>query len=72
MARSAKVLVADLLVLAVAAETQNIKTTDGAATDLPTLPPTLQRRDPDIRRPPDADSSILGFGSMLGGSSIPT
>jgi hypothetical protein len=37
MARSAKVLVAALLVLAVAAEAQNIKTMDDAAADLPAL-----------------------------------
>jgi hypothetical protein len=37
MARSAKLLVAALLVLAVVAEAQNIKTTDDAAADLLTL-----------------------------------
>jgi hypothetical protein len=37
MARSAKVLVVALLVLAVAAEAQNIKTMDDATADLPAL-----------------------------------
>jgi hypothetical protein len=71
MARSAKVLVTALLVLAMVAEVQNIKTTGDSAADLPTLRPTRERCDPDVRRPLDTDDSIPGFDSMLGGSSIP-
>jgi hypothetical protein len=57
--------------LAVAAEVQNIKMTDDSATYLLTLRPTRERHDPGVRQPLDANGSILGFGSMLGGSSIP-
>jgi hypothetical protein len=71
MTRSAKVLVTALLILAVAAEVQNIKMTDDSAAYLPTLRPTREWHDPGIQQPLDANGSILGFGSMLGGSSIP-
>jgi hypothetical protein len=71
MARSVKVLVMALLILAMATEVQNIKTMDDIVVDLPALRPTRQRRDPGVRRPPNTGRSIPGFGNMLSGSSIP-
>jgi hypothetical protein len=66
MARSAKVLVATLLVLAVAAEARNIKAADDAVVQPQTFPP-FDRLGGGL---PGAGGSIPGF-SMPGGSTIP-
>ncbi|XP_062190838.1 MFS18 protein-like [Phragmites australis] len=75
MAKSAaKMVVAALLVLAVAAataEARNIKTTAVAKDDAVVQPQTFPPFDRLGGGFPGAGSSIPGFGSMPGGSSIP-
>jgi hypothetical protein len=72
MARSVKVMVAALLVLAVAAEARNIKATDDAVVQPQTFPPfdRLGGGLPGTGGLPGAGGSIPGF-SMPGGSTIP-
>jgi hypothetical protein len=67
MERSAKVLVAALLVLAVAAEARNLKAMEPGKDDAVVQPQTF----PPFDRLGGSGSSIPGFGSMPGGSSIP-